>query len=284
MIFNYRFNIVDEKEEIKMVKEAMDSPLINQFLFYPRRIARAEIPDVPYGSLHIFESGGGEKISAYLYEPFPNKPIVLLFHGNGEVITDYFDFLMLDLKAHELNFCVVDYRGYGLSEGEPCLSAILEDGRAVWKYMTENLKIPPQRFVIFGRSMGSIPALELASVLKNSFAGLVIESGIAAFDKWVDSMSFLIRRLGMDIDELRASLRKNLDHQRKIEMCERPILIMHTENDEIVPSFHARLLYEWAGSDKANLKIFPYGGHNTIFFYNREEYMKLLTSFIAKVT
>ncbi len=49
-------------------------------------------------------------------------------------------------------------------------------------------------------------------------------------------------------------------------MCERPILIMHTENDEIVPSFHARLLYEWAGSDKANLKIFPDGGHNTIFF------------------
>lgn len=265
-------------------KEAMDDPLINQFLFYPRSISRAEIPDLEHGSVHTFPSGGGERISAYLYRPLPDRPVVLMFHGNGEVMTDYINEFLYAMRGIGLNFCVVDYRGYGLGDGDPCLSAILEDGRAAWDYFTGEVGIPAERIVLLGRSMGSIPALELASAHSDEFMGLVVESGIAGFHRWIDRMEMMIQQMGIDAEALKESLMRNLDHEKKIKAVQRPILILHTENDGIVPSQNARMLYEWAGPERATLNIFPMGDHNTIFYYNGEEYLELLKKFVEKIS
>lgn len=263
--------------------EAMDDPLISQFLFYPRSVSRAEIPDLTGGSVHIFPSGDGEKISAYLYRTLPDNPVVLMFHGNGEVITDYINEFLEAMRGIGLNLCVVDYRGYGLSEGEPCLSAILEDAHATWNYLTGELGIPAGRIVLLGRSMGSIPAIELAAARGDEYMGLVVESGIAGFHHWIDRMGVMIRQMGIDMDSLKESLMRNLDHEKKIKRVRRPLLILHTQHDGIVPSENALELYSWANPDTAALKIFPEGDHNTIFYYNGNEYLELLKQFIDAI-
>jgi len=263
--------------------EEMDNPLISQFLFYPRSVSRAEIPDLPGGSVHIFPSGKGEKISAYLYRPLPDSPVVLMFHGNGEVITDYINEFLDAMHKIGLNLCVVDYRGYGLSEGEPCLSAILEDAHAAWNYFTGVVGIPANRILLLGRSMGSIPAIELASAHGDEYLGLVIESGIAGFHLWIDRMGAMIRQIGIDAEALKLSLMGNLDHQKKIKRVRRPMLILHTEHDGIVPSENALQLYSWANPETTALKIFPEGDHNTIFYYNGREYLDLLKQFVDKI-
>jgi len=259
----------------------IDHPLLTSFLFYPRAISQAEIPPIEHGALHIFPSGDNEKISAYLYRPMPEAPTLLLFHGNGEVITDYIGDFGAIFAQIGLNMCVVDYRGYGLSEGSPSLSRILEDGRAAWDYFT---KILGDNIVLFGRSMGSIPAIDIASQAGGKYLGLIIESGIAGFDRWIERMEPLIARAGIDVAALKSDLRKNLDHRDKIQKVKKPILILHTEMDSIVPSWNARDLYEWAGADKAELHIFEEGDHNSIFYYNGEQYLELVRNFISRIT
>jgi len=260
----------------------MDHPLLNQFLFYPRAVSPAEIPPFEHGSVHRFPSGGGEMISAYLYRPLPEEPTVLMFHGNGEVITDYVGEFAALFERIGLNFCVVDYRGYGLSEGSPSLGKILEDGRAAWDYFTAEAGIPAENIVLLGRSMGSIPAIEIASHTEDNFIGLIVESGIAGFDRWIERMEPLVRQAGMDFDGLKADLKQNLDHRAKIEKVSRPILILHTEADSIVPSWNAHDMYKWAGPQKAQMRIFDQGDHNSIFYYNGEEYLELVQRFVER--
>ena len=264
------------------MEKPMDHQLLTSFLFYPRPISESEIPPYKNGSLHRFPSGGGERISAYMYRPLPEAPLVLMFHGNGEVVTDYVGEFAVLFERIGLNFCVVDYRGYGLSEGSPSLSKILEDGRAAWDYFTGEAGIPAKSILLLGRSMGSIPAIEIAAQVGDEFLGLIVESGIAGFDRWIERMEGVIKQVGIDIDGLKADLRENLNHRAKIEKVKRPILILHTETDSIVPSWNARDLYEWAGEDKAELRIFEEGDHNSIFYYNGQEYLELVKRFVEK--
>jgi len=259
----------------------MDHEILTQFLFYPRPISESEIPPSEHGTVHRYESGNGEKISAYLYRSLPDAPTALFFHGNGEVLSDYAGDLTMMFSRIGVNLCVVDYRGYGLSEGAPSLSKILEDGRATWDYFTGEVGIAPEDIILFGRSMGSIPAIDLASSVDNKFKCLIVESGISGFERWIERLEPMIKQLGMDIDALKADLRKNLDHKAKIDKVEKPILILHTERDSIVPSWNARDLYEWAGPEKAKIKIFERGDHNSIFYYNGDKYLEIVRNFMA---
>ena len=261
----------------------IDHPLINQFLFYPRALREQDFPSLPQGSLHRFASGNGALITAYWYRPLPNAPTVLMFHGNGEVITDYLDDFHRAIEAAGANLAVVDYRGYGLSQGEPSLSAILEDGRAAWSHFTGTLGLPASQIVVMGRSLGSIPALELASGAGQGCRGVIIESGIAGFSRWIESLEPMLMGMGLDFQELRRDLAQALDHEAKVKKTKSPLLILHTEGDRIVPSWNARELYGWADPSRTSLKIFPRGDHNTIFFINAAEYFQTIGDFIQNL-
>src|SRR4030042_1046141 len=176
----------------------MDHPWLNRFLFYPRSLREEDFPSLRQGSLHRFDSGDGDRITAYWYQPLPEAPTVLMFHGNGEVITDYlYDFHRAIEKAGA-NFAIVDYRGYGLSSGQPSLSAILEDGRAAWAYFTQTLGLSAAKIIVMGRSLGSIPALELAASSGRDCRGVIIESGIAGFQRWIEPMQPMFQGIGLN--------------------------------------------------------------------------------------
>ena len=177
----------------------------------------------------------------------------------------------------------MDYRGYGLSQGEPSLSAILDDGRAAWSYFTETLGLPASQIIVMGRSLGSIPALEIASGVGRACRGVIIESGIAGFSRWIEAMEPMLLGMGLDFQELSRELAQALDHEAKVKKIQCPLLILHTEGDIIVPSWNARELYSWADPARTTLKIFPLGDHNTIFFINAAEYFQTLGEFIGKL-
>ncbi len=260
----------------------IDSPLLTSFLFYPRTLIREDFPELEHGSIHTFPSGGDE-ISAYWYRPLESAPTILMFHGNGEVATDYLYDFHEAMASLGVNFAVVDYRGYGLSRGSPSLSAILEDAHASWSHFTGKLGLKPSEIILLGRSLGSIPALELASSSGGDCRGLVIESGIAGFYRWIERMEPMLQRMGVDVDALKKALKESLDHEAKVRKIKRPMLIMHTEHDQIVPSWNARDIYSWADPEKTTLKIFPQGDHNTIFFINAREYFQTLMEFIKSL-
>ena len=104
----------------------------------------------------------------------PDALTMIHFHGNGEAVADYLPYLADWFAELRLNSLFVEYREYGGSTGKAQLVAMLGDGEAAMK----TAGISPEKAIVFGRSIGSLYAIELAH-RQPSIAGLIIESGIA---------------------------------------------------------------------------------------------------------
>lgn len=207
----------------------------------------------------------------------PAQLTLVHFHGNGEAVADYVPWMAEALADLGLNSLFVEYRAYGASTGKAQLSAMLGDGEAV----LAAAGLAPEQVIAFGRSIGSLYAIELVHRLPN-IAGLVIESGIAA-----PSERFLARAnltgTGLTAAEVEAAARAGFDHQKKLAGYTNPLLILHTENDGLIDMSHAERNYRWCGSSHKQLLRFPLGNHNSILGMNRREYFQALKDFVMTV-
>ena len=118
-------------------------------------------------------TSGGKKISA-VYLPNPSAKFTLLVsHGNAEDLGD--NRYWLDSLRHAgFSIFAYDYEGYGTSEGKPGEKACYEDAAAAYEFLAVDLKTPPDRIIIFGRSVGSGPAAYIAA--KRPSAGVILQS------------------------------------------------------------------------------------------------------------
>jgi fermentation-respiration switch protein FrsA (DUF1100 family) len=113
------------------------------------------------------------------YVPAPNaRSILLFFHGNAGNISHRLESIKI---FHDLGLSVfiIDYRGYGQSEGTPSIKGTGLDALAAWQWLTENKKIPDDMIIVFGRSLGGAVAVELARsvtpgalILESTFSSL----------------------------------------------------------------------------------------------------------------
>jgi hypothetical protein len=242
----------------------LDSPILSERYFYPREGF----------VLHPFwVDCDGARLCCHHDAPHPDGFTFLHFHGNGEIVADYaFDYAQAIL-GFGLNVCFAEYRGYGASSGTPSLAAMLDDTDEIVKA----LGVPEEKLIVFGRSIGSIYAIECAA-RHPRIAGLIIESGIADLLERV-LLRVTPEELGAPMEELRAEVSLLLDPQKKLSSYTGPLLIMHAEHDGIVDRSHADRLEAWCGSPNKHKHIFNRGSHNTIFTVNWGEYMAVLGGF-----
>lgn len=229
--------------------ELLDHPLIGQRYFFPRT---APLPDptvvrVPGAELHC------------LHRPVPGAPTVLHFHGNGEVVADWAGDWANAVRARGLGVFLAEYRGYGGSTGEPLLATMLDDALACARAAG-----PPERLVVYGRSVGSLYALHVAAHLP--VAALVLESGIADLLQRLE-VRVHAAELGAAPDALRAALDRLFDHEAKLRTYAGPVLVLHARGDFMVTPDHAERLARWAG-DRGRLVLFDRGDHNSIHAWN----------------
>ncbi len=144
-------------------------------LFYPRR----DLSRPPPGATdHRIEVEEGVEVACRFYPLDPSRPAVLFFHGNGEIASDY-DGIAPAYHGIGANLWVVDYRGYGGSDGIPSFASLFADAHPVlarFHSLLDEEGFTAGRFVM-GRSLGSLPAAELAATAHERLAGLIIESG-----------------------------------------------------------------------------------------------------------
>lgn len=216
-------------------------------------------------------------IACYLQQPFPNAGTILYFHGNGELaseyVTDYADLFL----ERGVNVCFVEYRGYGMSTGKPTLINMLGDGEKV----VQNLGIAPEKLVVFGRSLGSLYAIELVHRIPK-IAGLVLESAIANLRESL-SITEAIEELKLSETELMEEIDTYFNLQQKLQSYTGHLLVLHTERDRALNHSHADRLHTWAGSDNKKLVIFPQGNHNSILYANFPSYLQELAEFLQRV-
>lgn len=202
------------------------------------------------------------------YVPAENaRGVVLFLHGNAGNISHRLDSLQI-FNRLRLSTLIIDYRGYGRSEGKPSEQGTYRDAEAAWRYLTEERKIPPQKIVLFGRSLGAAVAAWLAS--REQAAALIAESAFISVPELAAGLyPFLPARL---------LSRFSYDTQAYLSKITCPLLVVHSRHDEIIPFRHGRQLFEAGREPKQFLEL--RGGHNDGFLVSGEAYTAGLQRFL----
>jgi fermentation-respiration switch protein FrsA (DUF1100 family) len=254
----------------------LDRPEILMFLFHPRqesgfrpRPSKAMDVSIPVET--------NVSIGACFHMAGKDDPNILFFHGNGEIVADY-DELGPVYNQLNINFLPVDYRGYGRSDGNPTVAAMMQDCHAIFAFvkawLTQHAYTGP--LVVMGRSLGSASALELASTCEADIDALIIESGFAL-------ASPLLNLLGIDTRSLDFQEENGFRNIDKIKMFQKPTLIIHAEFDHIIPFSDGQSLFDAAAAENKSLLQIPGANHNDIFSRGLSAYLTAIQKMVASL-
>jgi alpha-beta hydrolase superfamily lysophospholipase len=250
----------------------LDRPEILQFTFYPRKDARRGPPNSTDYSIPV---GDEVSICCRFYVHGYSSPSILFFHGNGEVVSDY-DGIAPIYNQIGINLFVTDYRGYGLSGGTPTFTNMVGDAHRIFKTFLDVLRHDHHTgdAFVMGRSLGSIPAIDLALCYQEQMKGLIIESGLA-------SMLRLLKHLGFPTESLGTN-DITFPNAAKMRTIALPTLILHGEYDSLIPVTEARDLFENAAAERKRLVIINGADHNDIMLVDIERYFTAIKEFVFR--
>ena len=218
-------------------------------IFFPTKDF-AETPKVlglNYEDIY-FNTEDGLKLNAWFIPATKQQYVILFAHGNGGNISHRMSKVAM---FHDLDFSLFlyDYRGYGKSEGKASEIGIYRDTNAAYNYLVKEKKIPPDKIIVYGESLGGACAVDLAANV-NVKAVILEGSFTNAKDMSKEIYPFLPAFFIMS----------KLDSFSKIKNIKAAKLFIHSEEDEIVPIELAKKLYNQALEPKAFLTIG--GSHN----------------------
>lgn len=214
---------------------------------FPGIISTPDEYGLVYEDVRI-ETEDGEQLHAW-YLPHPkSRGAILYFHGNAGNIS-YREKALRGLTKLGLDVLIFDYRGYGDSTGSPTERGTYLDAEAAWRYLVEDRRIPPERVVIWGRSLGGAIATYLAGK---------VEPGALVLESTFTSLPALSMEMYPIPDESWVSVK--YDTLERIRTIEVPLLHAHSPKDDLIGMHHAEALFGASGSSEK--KLLPLtGGH-----------------------
>lgn len=237
-------------------------------LYFPMKRIDATPDDIglKYEDVY-FDAEDGQKLHGW-FIPANSKKVLILFHGNGGNISHRLELISIFHNIN-LNIFIFDYRGYGKSQGITTEKGTILDGLAAFNYVRK-LGTEPECIILLGRSLGGNIAIELSTMVN---AGILISEG--AFTSVMDIAKDLyrVRPPGFLIHNKYNAL-------EKVSKVTIPTLIIHGQDDKIIPIMHGLILYEEANEPKDFFEI--KGGHNDGFILTGEEYHRTIEEFIIK--
>jgi fermentation-respiration switch protein FrsA (DUF1100 family) len=213
----------------------------------------------------------GERLNAWFLPSQVPAPVTVLFlHGNAGNISHRFDKLAV-LRTLGADVLIVDYRGYGRSSGRPDEGGTYRDADAAYAHLTGVRAVDPRRVVLYGESLGSAVAVDLAA--RKPVGGLIMES---AFTSAVDVARELFPFLPAGW-----LVRNRYDSVAKIVAVAAPVLLLHSRDDEFFGWHHPQRLYQAASEPKRLVEL--RGGHNDAFLVSSGAFAGALKEFFALV-
>ncbi|HKD17584.1 MAG TPA: alpha/beta hydrolase [Thermoanaerobaculia bacterium] len=195
---------------------------------------------------------------------------LLFFHGNAGNIADRLERAKMLNARFGLDVFLVDYRGYGRSQGSPSEEGLYRDARAVYRAAAA-AGFRPEQIVVFGESLGAAVAVDLAR--SHPSAGLVLEAPFlsvpaVAHVHYPFVPTFLVQ--------------SRFDNLAKIADVAAPKLIFVPELDEVIPPSHGRRLFE-AAQGARELSVVPGAHHNDAYLVGGEAYWRAWEKFLAAI-
>jgi fermentation-respiration switch protein FrsA (DUF1100 family) len=231
---------------------ALTGPLEHQLVYQPSGPAAAdfETPNLEREDVW-FESADGVKLHGW-YCPAKNpRGCVLFAHGNGGNLSSRWERYRLLANRLELTLLAFDYRGYGRSEGKPSEAGLIADARAARAYLATKAHVAESEIILYGQSLGGAVMVELASA--DGAKALILESTFTSLAD-VANFKFPLTPPGK-------ILRNEFNSLARIGKFRGPLLILHGDQDKLVPFEQAERLHAAANDPKTFVTVHE-GGHN----------------------
>ncbi|MCP5057498.1 MAG: alpha/beta hydrolase [bacterium] len=249
---------------------AMWSRLLDGMIFQPTSGVDLRPEQVGLSGEDVFlEAADGVRIHGFWLPAEGATRALLFLHGNAGNASHRLP-NAAELVALGTSVLLLDYRGYGLSDGSPSEAGVYADARAGLGYLIEERGIPEDRIVVFGRSVGGAVAVDL--VQDRAIAGLILESTFT-------SVSAMARSL---LPLAAPFVRGHFDSESKIARLRAPLLFFHGDRDEIVPYGLGRQLFEAAPGPKA-FETIEGAGHNDTTTIGGRPYFERIGRFLNEV-
>jgi fermentation-respiration switch protein FrsA (DUF1100 family) len=218
--------------------------------FPERRRTTPAAAGMPEAEEVVLDTADGERVIVWHVPPRGEAPVFLYFHGNGGSLR-WREERFRALIADGSGLVALSYRGYGGSSGQPTEKGLSEDAEAAYGFAVA--RYPAQGIVLWGESLGS--ALAIAIAAEKPICCLVLEAPFtSATDVGARHYWFLPVRLFMK-DQFRSDLRAS--------RVRAPVLVVHGDNDAIVPITLGERLYALIQAPKQFVRV-EGAGHNDL--------------------
>jgi uncharacterized protein len=242
------------------------------FIYFPERGQIATPADVGLEFEDVrFRTADGVGLHGWLV-PGQGDLALLWFHGNAGNVSHRVELLR---ELHEelgITAFIVEYRGYGTSEGRPSEQGLYLDAEAALDALSERTGLPADRIVLLGQSLGAAVSVELAT--RRQPAGLILESAFTSVREMARHHYPWLPAAGL--------VRTRFDSLSKLGEITAPVLVVHGDRDEIAPLRMGEALYAAAPEPK-RLQVIRGAGHNDLDIVGRNEYFGALRDFLAAV-
>ena len=249
--------------------------LDQMMVYFPERKLTATPADLgfPFEDVSL-TAADGTKLHGW-HVPGESRTTLLWLHGNAGNISHRVDNIAMLRRNTGLGAFIIDYRGYGQSEGKPSEKGLYMDAEAALDHMTSDLGLDPgEEIILFGRSLGVGVAVEMAT--RHRVRSVVLESGFTSVREMSKSSG-----MGVLSILLLPLIDARYDSLSKIGSALSPVMVMHGDRDDIVPFEMAEKLYAAAPEPKRFYPI-PGASHNDTYVAGGEAYFGALREFISE--
>ncbi|KAJ1431670.1 Alpha/Beta hydrolase protein [Ochromonadaceae sp. CCMP2298] len=226
---------------------------------------------------HFVTTKDGVRIHTWLmlHKDSEDRPTLIYFHGNAGNMGFRLKNAALMFAKSEINVLMMDYRGYGSSEGTPTELGLMQDAEAVLLYALQHPRLKNSRMVAFGRSLGGAVAISLAQAFPDLVSGVVVENTFLSVSDMVDVVLPILSPIKSLV------LFMKWHSYLKIQELSMPTLFISGDQDQLVPPSHMRRLFELARGEKEFYSVAG-GTHNDTFEIAGVEYYRRLRQFMRQ--
>jgi pimeloyl-ACP methyl ester carboxylesterase len=209
-------------------------------------VPEIESIDININSLFI-PNGNKDSLNAWMLAPkdSTNGTMILFLHGNaGNVVSQFQSMTPFVRKGYQA--LVLDYSGFGFSTGRPTRRNVLKDANMAFDYIVADTSLVYERLIIYGQSLGGHVAVVVAEENQDYIDGLVIEGAFSSHKDVGADMAGVMARI---------FVKEGYSAKDSFRGYYGPTLIIHSEEDKMIPLAHAETLNRVARNPKTFLKI-----------------------------
>ena len=242
----------------------------NRSIFFPTPEISSNPSALGLGYEDIyFKTPDGFTLNGWLIKNPQSMATLLYLHGNAGNISHRLEKIAMFYPLG-LNIFIIDYRGYGRSQGQPSEEGIYQDAVAAFDYLASRGDMDKNKIVAYGDSLGGVAAIDLAT--RRSVAALIVDSTFSSAADISRSIYFFIPTI---------FLKTKMDSISKVKQLKLPKLFMHSVDDEIIPFKLGRRLFDAAAQPKEFIQL--RGGHNINHLGSNGQFLDGIRVFLKKL-